>query len=353
MRKYSPAVAAAALLLSWATPTEGANRYFFGDRTVAAGAAGEAFPVRADNDIALLGFSFGVHFDPTALRVTSVTIAGTDAAAADYFDGRIDGIRGLAGYGCVLDTGAPIDKKILPGTNRTIARLVADVVGAAGTSSQLVFQTVSVSSDPLRLVKNVMTTDGGFTVVPSLVPGTVTIQDRTPRIVSFSNNDGLPGQVFQVQGDFFGEPGLQVRVCSAVAAATLRGDGVTLDVTAPGCGVEGAVEVEVCTVRGCDSDPAGFTYLPAEIDFLRGDANYDGDVDISDGIRILLYIFVGGIETDCPDAFDANDLNGVTVTDAISIFQFLFTDGARIPEPFPVPGPDPTADSLDRCTGRP
>jgi hypothetical protein len=353
MISFARGAAAVAVILVCSSLAQGANRFFIDSRTVAAGATGEEFPVKADNDIALYGFSFGINYDESALTVTGVTIAGTDAASADYFDGRIDAVEGLVGYGCVLDTSSPLDKTIPAGTDRTLAKLVLSVIGAAGTSSQLLFQNVNVSPDPLRIVKNVMTTVQGNTVVPSLQPGTVTIEDRTPVITSIANNTGLAGHVFQVQGNFFGEPGLLVRVCSAVASATLRADGRTLDVTAPACGSEGPVEVQVCTVRGCDADPAGFTYLAEDIAFLRGDANYDGDVDISDGVRILIYLFVGGVTTDCPDAYDANDANTVSVTDAIFIFQYLFSDGPVIPPPFPTEGRDPTSDALPKCTARP
>jgi hypothetical protein len=347
-------VTAAVLILSaWTSSVHGANRFFINSRTVAVGATGEEFALRADNDIALYGFSFGINYDQSALTVTAVTIAGTDAATADYFNGRIDAVDGLVGYGCVLDTATPLTKTIPAGTGRTLAKLVLNAIGAAGTSSQLLFENVNVSLDPFRIVKNVMTTTQGNTVVPSLQSGTVTIEDRTPVITSISNNAGLAGRVFQVQGNFFGEPGLEVRVCSAVASATLRVDGRTLDVTAPACGSEGPAEVRVCTIRGCDAEPAGFTYLPEDIAFLRGDANYDGGVDISDGVTILIYLFVGTIATNCPDAFDSNDQNSVSVSDAIFIFEYLLTDGPVIPPPFPTPGRDPTSDTLPKCTARP
>jgi hypothetical protein len=329
------------------------NRFFLNDETVAAGATGQEFVLRADNDISLYGFSFGINYDQTALTVTAVTFAGTDAATADFFDGRIDTVQGLVGYGCVTDLNAPINKLIPPGTNRTLAKLTADIIGAAGTSSPLVLESVPTNPDPTRPVKNVMTNDQGRTVVPALEAGTITIEDRTPAIASIAENTGLAGQVFTVVGDFLGEPGLAVEVCAAAASFVLEADGRTIRVTAPDCEVEGPAEVKVCTVRGCDSDPQGFTYSPKEIDFVRGDSNDDSNVDISDGVTILIYLFLGGVTTECLDAFDSNDKAGVDLTDAIYIFNFLFTGGDEIPPPYPLPGKDPTSDDPFKCLARP
>lgn len=329
------------------------NRFFLSDETVAAGATGQEFLLRADNDIALYGFSFGINYDEAALTVTAVTFDGTDAAAADFFDGRIDTANGLVGYGCVTDLNAPINKLIPPGTNRAFARIVANILGAAGTSSQLILENVPTNPDPRRPVKNVMTTQQGTTVVPALRPGTITIEDRTPVIASLADNEGLAGRVFTIVGDFFGEPGLSVEVCSTAASFVLEADGRTITVTAPDCGVEGPVEVKVCTIRGCDSDPMGFTYLPKEIDFVRGDSNNDSDVDISDGVTILIYLFLGGITTECLDAFDSNDKAGVDLSDAVYVFNFLFTGGPDIPQPYPLPGADPTPQDPFKCLARP
>ncbi|MEM7231550.1 MAG: hypothetical protein AAF517_05225, partial [Planctomycetota bacterium] len=78
--------------------------------------------------------------------------------------------------------------------------------------------------------------------------------------------------------------------------------------------------------------------------FIRGDANNDEFVDLSDGIYILLNLFAGGPSPDCSEAGDANDDGVGDLSDAVFLFQFLFLGGNRIPPPFPdlgVPS-DPT-----------
>lgn len=80
--------------------------------------------------------------------------------------------------------------------------------------------------------------------------------------------------------------------------------------------------------------------------FIRGDANGDGEVDISDVVRILLHLFQGGIRLEVPDAADVNDDGEINITDSIYLLQFLFKGGPPPPAPFLDPGVDPTPDPL-------
>jgi hypothetical protein len=91
--------------------------------------------------------------------------------------------------------------------------------------------------------------------------------------------------------------------------------------------------------------PTGGPPAPA---FVRGDANGDASIDVSDALFILLYLFQGPVETTCPDALDADDLQAVEITDAIYLLSFLYLNGPSPPAPYPSAGPDPTTDdSLD------
>lgn len=83
--------------------------------------------------------------------------------------------------------------------------------------------------------------------------------------------------------------------------------------------------------------------------FVRGDANGDSRVDISDAIAALNYLFLGSADLSCPDAADADDSGDLNITDAIRILEYLFQGGAAFPPPFPASGPDPTPDSLPEC----
>ncbi len=86
--------------------------------------------------------------------------------------------------------------------------------------------------------------------------------------------------------------------------------------------------------------------------FVRGDANTNSVVDLSDPIFFLGSLFAGAGELLCEDAADGNDDGRLGVADAIFVLGHLFGGGAPIPPPFPDPGVDPTADGLTCEDGR-
>ena len=81
--------------------------------------------------------------------------------------------------------------------------------------------------------------------------------------------------------------------------------------------------------------------------FLRGDTNADGEVQISDPVHTLGFLFEAGLSVDCLDAADANDDGEVNVTDPIFTLEFLFAGGPPIPPPYAEWGEDPTDDALE------
>ena len=69
--------------------------------------------------------------------------------------------------------------------------------------------------------------------------------------------------------------------------------------------------------------------------FLRGDANGDGAVDISDGLKIIEELMLDETPA-CAWAEDLNQDGAVDVSDAVRLFQCLFTDEREtIPPPYP------------------
>jgi hypothetical protein len=69
--------------------------------------------------------------------------------------------------------------------------------------------------------------------------------------------------------------------------------------------------------------------------FRRGDSNEDGEVNISDAVYSLLWLFSSGTAPRCLDTADA-DANGVAeLTDAVFLLMYLFQGGS----PPPAPGP--------------
>lgn len=88
---------------------------------------------------------------------------------------------------------------------------------------------------------------------------------------------------------------------------------------------------------------AGPALLPAEPGFRRGDFNQSGEVDISDSIAILDFLFNGTSRTSCLDAADANDDELVDISDTIALIGWLFQGSTPPPSPGPFTcGVDPT-----------
>jgi len=78
--------------------------------------------------------------------------------------------------------------------------------------------------------------------------------------------------------------------------------------------------------------------------FRRGDVNADGNVNLSDAVSILNYLFTGGEVPTCLKTSDTNDNGGALpdLTDAVYLLNFLFAGGPGIPPPFDECGADPT-----------
>ncbi|MFN0057252.1 MAG: FG-GAP-like repeat-containing protein [Planctomycetota bacterium] len=91
------------------------------------------------------------------------------------------------------------------------------------------------------------------------------------------------------------------------------------------------------------------TAVEGQWTFVRGDSNGDGQVQTSDWIYTLAYLFLSG-PVECKDALDANDSGGVDIADAVYVLEYLFIAGAPPPAPFAACGADPTLDALD-CIG--
>ena len=82
--------------------------------------------------------------------------------------------------------------------------------------------------------------------------------------------------------------------------------------------------------------------------FLRGDPDGNGAVQLTDGIFLLNFLFLGGDSPGCFDAADADNNGTIQMTDGIYLLNYLFLGGAPPPEPFEGCGPDPAepADKL-------
>lgn len=79
--------------------------------------------------------------------------------------------------------------------------------------------------------------------------------------------------------------------------------------------------------------------------FRRGDFNSDGQVNITDPISTLSFLFAGIGSPSCLKAVDTNGDGSVNIADATFSLNFLFSGGPAPPAPFPECGTEPEDDS--------
>ena len=83
-----------------------------------------------------------------------------------------------------------------------------------------------------------------------------------------------------------------------------------------------------------------------ESQFVRGDANHDAMLDVSDPMATLILLFGRARTPACEDELDSNDDGNLDVTDAVYSLNYLFFSGPAPRPPFPDAGLDPTPDEL-------
>lgn len=125
-----------------------------------------------------------------------------------------------------------------------------------------------------------------------------------------------------------------------LANPVVEGETTIRGTTPPGDA--GPVDVTVTTPFGEIVVEAGFTYETSEPPFVRGNCDGDADLNITDAIFLLGYLFLGTAEPSCLEGCNSDDDDQITITDAIIILGFLFTGGAPPAPPYPDCGTDPT-----------
>jgi hypothetical protein len=212
-----------------------------------------------------------------------------------------------------------------------------------GGESRVVIAVLGIEGEAYRLAT------GGSQVMVRGLPDALDIE--------------LPGEGFvpwyRFQEDTFVHRSLSGCDDRATLTAVTRSDKVTtpagtfegclrLDYSAGNCSDSGRIsewwKPEVGLVRWTESSFAGeishalesFERLGPRAPFLRGDADANGAVDITDAVSTLNFLFLGGTRPGCEDAADSNDDGELNISDGIHTLGFLFLGS----EPPPFPGPD-------------
>ena len=131
----------------------------------------------------------------------------------------------------------------------------------------------------------------------------------------------------------------------------------------PGGESSGCIGIRGCPdIRSCRSDcvpplsacPRSVDETFVANDFIRGDADGDGQVTVTDGVFVLNYLCLDGPEPQCRDAADFDDsgcINPLDVQLLLSPAICPLSINCALPPPFPEPGPDVGIDALDCIVG--
>jgi len=261
-----------------------------------------------------------------------------------------------------------------PGPNSSVSVLVSQLSGSAGLPNSYLYTDTSVRLELVdgpvggTAVSRALATTGvplaGFSlaaefdgshldVVGVTAAGTAAAGAEFYQ-VGLENGSGLGGSwwvvgcVMSFAQTSTIPPGVEIPIAATtyeIESSAPPGTLVVLDL-ANGAGVPPTDNIFVPT-SGIAIDPATIDGILTTVvgQFLRGDGNGDGTVNVADAVFTLSYLFSQGAGP-CPDALDANDDGSVDIGDAIYELGFLFSGGPPPPPPFPNAGADPTSDPL-------
>ena len=255
---------------------------------------------------------------------------------------------GLAGIeGLALEAGGTTALAALNSSHtfRADDRLVR-VSLTSGLVTSVIAQTPNLSCPQVPKIES----GGRSVLLTESCPGrlsrvNLTSGATTTIATGFSNAEGLA-----IEGKL--PPIVLSNILCLAAVEDLDGGGIVGNGSGDEDG-DGLTDLEEACELGtdpCEPDgDGGAAALTQFVQFIRGDANADQELDISDAISTLAFLFLGRSAGSCLDAQDANDDGGIDVSDPVYVFGYLFVGGAAPPAPYPDPGPDPTEDLLEEC----
>ena len=109
-------------------------------------------------------------------------------------------------------------------------------------------------------------------------------------------------------------------------------------------------------LTGSDAIQFQVVELGTRLPFHRGDVNNDGNLDLSDGVSVLSFLFTGGATPSCKETADADNSGEVDISDGVYLLRFLFLGGPPPTDPGPPPeacgqDPDPAGSPGDLGCG--
>ena len=106
------------------------------------------------------------------------------------------------------------------------------------------------------------------------------------------------------------------------------------------------IELSIEDGAGSASTAHVFIEVTESTVFLRGDVTSDQEIDISDPVRILGWLFLGDETPGCLAAANANNDATIDLSDAVAILGYLFLGSTPPAAPFPDCGIDPAGGEI-------
>jgi hypothetical protein len=171
-----------------------------------------------------------------------------------------------------------------------------------------------------------------------------------PAIQSIEPASAVAGETIVISGtNFFA--GARVLFGTTVATPDSVDPTTSITVAVPLEVAPGNVEVRVVNADEMQSAPHTLRIVAQKNRFIRGDADQNLLVNLTDAVFTLNNLFTGGTEPPCLDAADADDNGLVNLTDAVVVLNHLFQGATAPPAPYPDLGTDPTADDVSCLFG--
>jgi hypothetical protein len=139
--------------------------------------------------------------------------------------------------------------------------------------------------------------------------------------------------------------GPYAKVADVAASPTSYTDGGLADSTAY-CYL---VRSKAGAVESSDSNTSCDTTKPGgQPTFRRGDADANGNIDVTDAVNLLNFLFLGGPKPQCLDASDFDDSGLADISDAVANLSYQFLGGVASALPGPLNcGPDAILEAPD------
>ncbi len=115
-------------------------------------------------------------------------------------------------------------------------------------------------------------------------------------------------------------------------------------------GIKGMIASVFCFFPLVYAETTGFPSGGEAINEIMGDCNSDWDVDLSDPISLLGFLFLAAGEPDCRARCDVNSTGDLDLADVVFFVGYLFL-GEESPQPLVLP-PEACGDLIDNdCDG--